>query len=448
MPPAVVTPSPNTSKRLSFVQHVLFIVAAMACFVIFSAGAIGGVFFPDIVSLPITLICILGMFTLALVSLLTSGNSDHVKARQTNETLGLASRTISYMIKGLDNASAQPVCDLLLPHVSSISVAITGREQILGFAGEDAENHLVGTPIQTQVTRDVLRDGKTRIVESAEAIGFVRKNARIKAAIIAALTMNHSIVGTLKFYYSSPRRIDENQTAMAEGFATLLSAQLTLSVVEQQTELATRMELKALQAQINPHFLFNTINTIASFARTDPDRAREMLREFAVYYRRLLENSEDLINLASEIEQTQRYLMFQRARFGDDAIEMKVHVEPRLEELRVPAFIVQPLVENAVGHARREDGSTLHIRVRAFHAADNVVISVDDDGVGIPAERLHTVVGGGSNSGMGIALKNVNARLQGYFGGQSGLFVTSEEGKGTTVNLTLSDAVARLPEAD
>ena len=429
-------------------KHIFSAVVLVACFVVFSVGAIGGIFYPDSVPLVLTLACILGMFTLALLALFSSGNSDHVKARQTNETLGLASRTIAHMSKGLDRDSAQPVCELLLPHVSSISVAITGRGHVLGFAGEDAANHKVGTPIQTQVTREVLADGKTRIVNTAEAVGFTRKNSRIKAAIIAALTMNHAIVGTLKFYYSSPRRIDENQTAMAEGFATLLSAQLTLSVVEQQTELATRMELKALQAQINPHFLFNTINTIASFARTDPDRARDMLREFAIYYRRLLENSEDLISLASELEQTQRYLMFQRARFGEEAIEMKIHVEPRLEQLRVPAFIVQPLVENAVAHARREDGSTLHIRVRAYHAEGNVVVSVEDDGVGIPEKRLHTVVGGGSNTGMGIALKNVNARLQGYFGGESGLFVSSKEGEGTTVKLTLSDAVARPPEAD
>ncbi len=442
-PSAIVTPLQNTSKRLSFVQRVLFIVAAMACFAIFSAGAVGGVFFPDIVSLPITLVCILGMFTLALMSLFTSGNSDHVKARQTNETLGLASRTISYMIKGLDHASAQPVCELLLPHVSSISVAITGREQILGFAGEDAKNHLVGTPIQTQVTRDVLEDGKMRIVDSAEAIGFARKNSRIKAAIIVALTMNHSIVGTLKFYYSSPRRIDETQKAMAEGFATLLSAQLTLSVVEQQTELATRMELKALQAQINPHFLFNTINTIASYTRTDPERGRDMLREFAVYYRRLLENSEDLIALEAEVEQTQRYLMFQRARFGEDAILMEVDIEDGLESLKVPAFVVQPIVENAVAHARRDDGSPLHIGVRAYREEGGVAVAVRDDGVGIPAERLHTVVGGGSKTGMGIALKNVNARLQGYFGGASGLCVESVEGEGTTVKLTLSEAGER-----
>ena len=202
------------------------------------------------------------------------------------------------------------------------------------------------------------------------------------------------------------------------------------------------MELKALQAQINPHFLFNTINTIASYTRTDPTKARTMLREFAVYYRRLLENSEDLIPLASEIEQTERYLMFQRARFGEDSVQMQISDLGELGELRVPAFILQPLVENAVGHGRRPDGSTLHIAVTVTPVGDDAVISVTDDGVGIPPERLATVVDGGSKTGMGIALKNVNARLKGYFGSLSGLSIQSVEGEGTTVVLLLSEALS------
>ena len=118
---------------------------------------------------------------------------------------------------------------------------------------------------------------------------------------------------------------------------------------------------------------------------------------------------------------------------------MEVDIEDGLEQLKVPAFVVQPIVENAVGHARRDDGSPLHIGVRAYREEGGVVVAVRDDGVGIPAERLHTVVGGGSKTGMGIALKNVNARLQGYFGGASGLCVESVEGEGTTVTLMLAE---------
>ena len=172
--------------------------------------------------------------------------------------------------------------------------------------------------------------------------------------------------GTLKFYYTTPRLLNETQVAMAEGLAMMLSTQLELSELERQTELATRMELKALQAQINPHFLFNTINTIASLIRTDPARARELLREFAAFYRRTLESGDELITLGQEIEQTRRYLTFELARFGDRVI-VEEELEPQVLQMLVPAFIVQPLVENAISHGMRAEGP---LTIRLFSSTD------------------------------------------------------------------------------
>ena len=428
-------------------KRVFGVVMMGLCFVVFSFIAIVGMLDPNDTSAWSTVLSIVGMFVLTVVALRTAGDSDHVKARQADQTLALASETVAFMRQGLNTESAQAVCELLLPAVASLSVAITDRDNILGFAGVDKENHRPGTPIQTDVTRETLEDGITRIVGTPEEIGFTRDTGHLAAAIIVPLIVNKSIVGTLKFYYASANKIDEMQLAMAEGFGQLLSTQLSLSYLEQQTELATRMELKMLQTQINPHFLFNTINTIAAFTRTDPAKARTMLREFALYYRRLLENSEDLIPLSTEIDQTSRYLMFQRARFGEDAIEMEVDIEEGLEDLGVPAFIIQPLVENAVGHGRREEG-TLHILVHARREGDSVIIEVRDDGVGIEPERLDTVISGGSKTGMGIALGNVDARLKGYFGNLSGLHMESEFGEGTTVYLSLYNALLDEDEDD
>lgn len=396
----------------------------------------------------LALFCIIGMVAMSIVAMVVSGDRTHVRARQANKILDLTSKTVTFMREGLGCESAQAVCELLLPAVSAAAVAITDREVILGFAGVDSENHGQNTPIQTEVTHLTLEDGETRVVETAHAIGFTGDAGKIKGAIIVPLVVRRKIVGTLKFYYTNPARMDEAQQAMAEGFGGLLSTQLSLSYLEQQTELATRMELKALQAQINPHFLFNTINTIASYTRTDPEKARNMLREFAVYYRRLLENSEDLICISGEVEQTERYLMFQRARFGEDAVELEVRIEPGLEDLRVPAFIIQPIVENAVGHGRRDTGETLRIVVRVYHASESVIICVEDDGVGIEPEKLNHVVEGGSKTGMGIALKNVNARLKGYFGSLSGIHIESTYGKGTTVYLSMYDALANKKSLD
>lgn len=340
------------------------IVLLSVCYVLLTIFAVLGIVYYQSIPLAVPLVSIIALFVLTLYALRSAGNSDRARARQSNQTLDLASKTVTYMREGLDTHSAQSVCDLLLPATMADAVAITDREKVLGFSGVDKEHHDLNSPIQTDSTHETLEDGLTRVMASAEEVGFQHSSGKLQAGIIAPLVVNKHIVGAIKFYYRSPRKLGENQKAIAEGFAQLLSTQLSLSYLQQQTEIAARMELKALQAQINPHFLFNTINTIAAITRTDPAKARNMLREFAIYYRRLLENTDDLIPLSKEIEQTERYLMFQKARFGEEAISMEVDVEPELSNLQVPSFVMQPIVENAVGHGRRDDGSPLNILIK------------------------------------------------------------------------------------
>ena len=131
-------------------------------------------------------------------------------------------------------------------------------------------------------------------MRTRDEINCEHDDCLLRAGIVVPLRVRKRPVGSLKFYYTTPRLLNETQLAMAEGLAQFLSTQLELSELDHQTALACRMELKALQAQINPHFLFNTINTIASLIRTDPPQARDLLREFAAFYRSTLEMSEDL----------------------------------------------------------------------------------------------------------------------------------------------------------
>ena len=423
-------------------RNVTGAILMSICFILCASLVIVGIVQWRESSAAVVLGALFVMGALTAAFLFVNANSDFVTARQTNQTLGLASQTLPFMSQGLGLDSAQAVCDLLLPKTAADSVAITDRERVLGFSGTDRALHQPATPILFASTMATVEDGETRVVSDLAAEGGdVGAAGKLRSGVIAALVADGGIVGTLKFYYRSGSRPNETQRAMCEGFAQLLSTQLSLSYMQQKTELAAKMELRALQAQINPHFLFNTINTIAATVRTDPAQARVMLREFAVYYRRLLENAEDLIELSAEVEQTERYLMFQRARFGEDSITMNIDIEDGLEELRVPSFILQPLVENCVGHARRVD-APLTIEVRAWQASASVIITVADDGVGIPPERLDTLLDGDSDTGLGIALRNVNARLKACFGTVSGLYIESEVDVGTTVYLSLYDALA------
>ena len=383
------------------------------------------------------------VFTLAITVLIRLlMDPDSVRARQSNAVLQLASQTLEAMGEGLDAKSSQRICSLLLPSTAAIAVAITDDHSILGYAGYEESHNPTGAIIRTQATYATLADGKTRVLFTPEEIGFPNGAHGINAAIIVPLAVGKDVKGTLKFYYRSANHISETQKSIAVGFGQLLSTQMAASALEEQTALATKMELKMLQSQINPHFLVNTINTIASLTRTDPAQARTLLREFAKFYRSTLEDSRDLIEFQREVEQTQRYFMFELARFGEDRLELICDIQPEVNEMMVPPFLLQPLVENAVRHAMPSEGK-LTIRVTGMRTGDDVIVSVIDDGNGMTQEACQNILHPSSTQGMGIAVGNVHDRICGYFGPGTRLEAESELGKGTTVRLVLVDGAIR-----
>ncbi len=428
-----MTMKDNYAKALDL---ILFATAMLA-----AAVLVVGLYNPEAIG---NLMVVAGIsFTVSLALLIYQRlNPDSVRARQSDATLRIASETLSCLQQGMDIESAQKVCHLLLPATGAQAVAITDKEHILGYAGLEEKGSPGGSVIRTKATYAALQDGRIRVLGTPEEIGFPSTVKQLKAGIIVPLRRGESIVGTLKFYYRRASQITETQLALAEGLGELLSTQLAAVDLDRQTKLATAMELKVLQSQINPHFLFNTINTIASLVRTDPERARMLLREFAVFYRRTLENSEDFIELARELDQTSRYFNFEVARFGDDRLALWIDVEDDLEGMMVPAFTVQPLVENAVRHAMPTEGK-LTVRVTAECDGDDVILKVCDDGVGMDAEHSRKLLRSASESseGMGIAMKNINDRIRGNFGAESRMDVQSQPGKGTCVIMHLKDAL-------
>lgn len=375
---------------------------------------------------------------------------DDVRSSQATERiLGLASKTLDLMRSGLTRQSCQDVCRLLLPETTAIAVAMTDTERVLAYEGALAADFPPDSPIHTAATLEVLQSGKLGLFqargEGDDASSELPRTVR--GGIVVPLNVQDRPHGTIKFYYRSPADIDRSQLAIARGFGQLLSTQLSTHELDRQAELTAKAEVKALQAQINPHFLFNTINTIAALTRTDPAQARNLLREFAVFYRQTLESSDQLIPLARELEQTRRYLRFEHARFGQDRILEREHVGAGCGEVLVPAFIVQPIVENAVRHAMRDEGP-LHIDIRADVDEGDVLIAVADDGLGMDEQTVAMLRdgiegnrGSGCSSdekGTGIALRNVAERLERFYGFGSGIDIMSKPGEGTCVTLRLA----------
>ena len=360
---------------------------------------------------------------------------DRLRADQSHAILRIADESLAHLRRGLDEETAQAVCRIVLERTDAAAIAITDTTRILGFAGIGEGHHRVGTPILTEATRDAVERNVLLVMRTRDEINCEHDDCLLRAGIVVPLRVRKRPVGSLKFYYTTPRLLNETQLAMAEGLAQLLSTQIELSELDHQTALACRMELKALQAQINPHFLFNTINTIASLIRTDPPQARELLREFAGFYRSTLEMSEDLVTLEQEIGYVRAYFLFEEARFGD-RVHLDVDVQPSHLDLLLPAFILQPLVENSIQHGMRAD-SPVHIALTSSLSSDAATLSVTDDGAGMSRDDLGRILEPGFGKGSGIALKNVHERLRGHFGPGSGVSATSTPGGGTKVTLVI-----------
>ena len=310
--------------------------------------------------------------------------------------------------------------------------------------------------VRSQYTEETLSVASA-MLEDIKGVGSDGSHNHVPAGIIAPIKVGDRTVGTLKFYYKTPRAVDRTQYALASGFAEILSTQLAIHELEVQKELTARAEVRALQAQINPHFLFNTLNTIASFTRTDPLRARELLREFSSFYRATLDNSGSLIPVSREVAQTKRYLTFEKARFGEDRVLATFDVSEDVEDTLVPAFVIQPIVENAVRHGMG-DGDALQIDVTVHQDGDDaILIAVADNGVGMDegtAARLFDErsarpdASSPQGGGAGVAMHNISERIHRFYGPHSYTRVESAPGKGTKVllHLDLSESIFDIQE--
>ena len=382
---------------------------------------------------------------------------DDLTSSATDRTLAIASKIFAYTSRGLTPEAALGASKIILSETIASAICFTDGKQVLASWGEDSAKCPAGTPVVLRTTLNVINSGEQSVFSrdaSTETGGYF---PRLRAGIVAPLTVRGHCVGTLELYYPRLSSIDMRQTALASGFAEILSTQLAIHELEVQKELTARAEVRALQAQINPHFLFNTLNTIASFTRTDPLRARELLREFSSFYRATLDNSGSLIPVSREVAQTKRYLTFEKARFGEDRVLATFDVSEDVEDTLVPAFVIQPIVENAVRHGMGDDDA-LRIDVTVHQdGEDAILIAVADNGVGMDegtAARLFDErsarpdASSPQGGGAGVAMHNISERIHRFYGPHSYTRVESAPGKGTKVllHLDLSESIFDIQE--
>jgi two-component system LytT family sensor kinase len=212
--------------------------------------------------------------------------------------------------------------------------------------------------------------------------------------------------------------------------------------LEQHQQLLLKARMAALSSQINPHFLFNTLNTVSSLIRYDPDQARIVVLKLGNILRRLLRKHETFVALQEELAFVDDYLDIEVARFGRDNLQIIKQVDPQTLEAFVPSMLLQPIVENCIKHglAARLEGGQIIIRTSTVRS--RLLIEVEDNGVGIPEDRMSQIYV------EGIGISNVSERLRVLYGADFRMDIQSREGQGTRIRIEVPELVSEAAPAD
>ena len=350
--------------------------------------------------------------------------------------LNIVNDSLAHLRLGLNIETATATAKLIMSKIPGLAaVSFTNQQTILAHVGQGDDHHCAGGELQNEATKSALKDGYTRILKNAGEIGCRDPNCSLKSAVIAPLVVEEKVIGAMKFYRDRESSITSYDTELIQGLATFFSNQIALQKIQEHRNLLQEAEFKSLQAQINPHFLFNAINTISSIVRMNSEKARELLIGLGLYYRGNMIQA-DTININDELNHVRAYLLIEQARFAD-SLEIEWNVDQDIN-LYIPPLSIQPLVENAIKHGVRAKKSKGKVVITVKQSGDGVVIHVKDDGIGIDPTKLESLLDE-SVITKSFALKNIHKRLQLKYGLESGLKISSYPDKGTDISFYIPE---------
>ncbi len=362
---------------------------------------------------PMTFTNALGISILILLIERIFNEKDQIAASQAQLALEIANKTLPYF-RDVTNDSLVKICSIIKESTGAAAVSITDRNTVLAHAGLGSDHHVVGSPIQTTATKQVIDNGSMSILNCAEEIQCFCRSCPLKSAILVPLKENQEVIGTLKLYYPIENGVSYTTEKLAVGLSQLISTQLEISKLGRLEDMATKAEIKALQAQINPHFLFNALNTIVSFLRFNPNKARELIVNLSNYLRYNIENTSTFVDISKELEQVKAYVEIEKARFGDK-LKVSYDVNENIN-IKIPSLVIQPLVENSIKHGILEGSGSGNVKITVKNYNSNeVLVIIEDDGVGISQHIIDTIYNGTSKENK-IGMSNVNNRLKYIYG--------------------------------
>jgi two-component system LytT family sensor kinase len=351
-----------------------------------------------------------------------------VEQRATYAALHQAGLAAPALRQGLNGESAATSARHLRALLASPAVALTDTEQLLVWEGT-GEVHARGAQ---RLAQAALASGRPAVTDD---LVCGDPDCPVRAVVVAPLIMEDRIVGTLAAYVptASPGLV-----AAVVEVGRWVSGQLELAELDESRTRLAEAQVQALRAQISPHFVFNALTAIASFVRTDPGRARELLLDFADFTRYSSRTHGEFTTLAEELRSVDRYLQLEKARFGE-RLQVVLRVAPEVLPVAVPYLCLQPLVENAVQHGLERGHGSGTVTIVAEDDGALCRITIEDDGAGSDPERIRSVLAGtagvGSDGHQSIGMGNVDARLRAVYGDDHGLVVETAVGAGMKVTV-------------
>ena len=352
----------------------------------------------------------------------TYKREEKIASAATNTSFKIINLTIDLLKNGFNEQSAQVIASAIIRTVPNFTwVALFYNKNLVALEHNGSR--------QSQEITDSISKSSLAI-QNEQVNSIYHADPYIVLPIYnKSLLLGHIILG------KDPEQIlTKFELDLALGLRNLISLQIEINEYKEQAKLLANAEIKALQSQINPHFLFNALNTIGFHCRDNPLTAKKLISSLADYYRHNLSNSETLIPFSKEMNHVKAYVDIEMARFGD---RLKVQYDfPLTYEFKIPPLIMQPLVENAIKHGilSKEDGGIVSVRV--VKTPTNYELFVIDKGTGISIDKLDKLLldDPGRNS---IGLINVHKRLVSIYGADSGLNISSSENNGTSVSFKI-----------
>jgi len=377
----------------------------------------------DIVS-KIAIPMILGQITVGFIVLLVQSVEDDkekIAAQQAKLALDIANKTLPYF-RDINSDSLNKICTIIKEDIQADAVAITDKKNVLAYVGVGEEYYNLGHEIITEVTKEAIKSGKIIIRND----NLEDKSEMLKSAIVIPLEEKNEVTGALKIYYTKAHKITYSRQTLAVGLSQIISTLMEVSKIEQIKEMANKAEIKALQTQIKPHFLFNALNAIAASIRINPDKAREIIINLSCYLRYNLELNGEFIDIKKELKQVKDYIEIEKARFGN---KLNIIYDIDNVDVKIPSLSIQPLVENAIIHGILKDKGAGTVNISVKDLDEKIKISIVDSGVGISEDIIERVYNGTIPENK-IGLYNVHSRLKLIYG--EGLMIKRLE-KGTKI---------------